>query len=330
MQLGRFPRRRYLWGPTPLEPMANLSAALGGPEIWIKRDDLASGLAGGGNKARKLEFLVADALEQGCDTLITIGAMQSNHCRLTLAAAAREGLACRLLLQRQGHEPYDSSSIGNRLLYDLMGAEEIALLAPNADPAAALAEAAAQCSAQGRRPYAIPVGGSNPRGALGYVVCARELAEQCFERGLAFDALIAVSGSAGTHAGLMVGAASAAFDVPIVGVSVARLAAAQRPLVAGLAEATAQMLALAPPPAPVVRDEWLGEGYARPGPDAIEAVRLLARLEGVLLDPVYTGKAMAGLIGMIRAGEVRRGQRVLFLHSGGSPALHAFAPLLRS
>ena len=330
MQLARFPRRIYTPHATPLEPLPRLSAALGGPEIWIKRDDLL-GLAGGGNKTRKLEFLVADALAQGCDTLVTAGAMQSNHCRLTLAAAAKEGMRCRLVLQRQGHEPYDSARTGNNFLYDLIGAECITTVEPHADTNAVIAEVVAELAREGRKGYPIPVGGSNALGALGYVSCGREIAQQSFDHGLAFDRIIVTSGSAGTHGGLLVGVQSANFDAPITGIAIARKQEAQAATVHTLATATAQLLELTPPKrdAVLVRDEWLGPGYALPSEAMVEAVRMVAQLEGVLLDPVYSGKAMAGLIGLARAGELKRGERVLFLHTGGAPALFAFQRVLR-
>jgi D-cysteine desulfhydrase len=308
-----------------------LSAALGGPEIWIKRDDLL-GLAGGGNKTRKLEFLVADALGQGADTLITVGAPQSNHCRLTLAAAAREGLKCLLLIEERVPGTYRPDAVGNNLLFELMGAESIEVVKAGTDLGAGLEKLAEAARAEGRRPYVIPGGGSNARGALGYVGCAEELLAQTFDMGLALDAIVCTSGSAGTHAGLAVGLSSADARVPLVGISVRRPRAEQEPLVHALAQKTVALLEASTPiarDAIVVRDEWVGPGYSLPTPEMVEAVRLTAELEGVLLDPVYTGKTMAGLIGMVRRGEWTAGQRVLFLHTGGAPALHAYADDLR-
>src|SRR5687768_9781590 len=200
MQLARFPRRRYTPHPTPLEPLPNLSAALGGPEVWIKRDDLL-GLAAGGNKTRKLEFLVADALAQGADTLITVGAPQSNHCRLTLAAAAKEGLKCRLVLEQRVPGSYNAGATGNNFLYNLMGAETITVVNAGADFDAAMRAQAADIETKGRKAYIIPGGGSNPLGALGYVACAQEIAAQCFEQGVSFDRIVVASGSCGTHSG---------------------------------------------------------------------------------------------------------------------------------
>ena len=331
MQLARFPRRRYTPHPTPLEPLPNLTAALGGPEIWIKRDDLL-GLAAGGNKTRKLEFLVADALAQGADTLVTVGAPQSNHCRLTLAAANKEGLKCRLVLEQRVPGSYDPNASGNNFLYSLLGVEAVTVVTAGEDLAAAMQKAAGEVEALGRKPYLIPGGGSNALGALGYVACAHEIAAQSFEQGVSFDRIVVASGSCGTHSGLLVGARSVHFDAPITGMNVRRPRAEQEGNVLKLARETAALLAIAPPEAKDVTalDDWVGPGYSLPTDEMIEAVRMLARLEGVLLDPVYSGKAMAGLIGLIRRGEFKRGERVLFLHTGGSPALYAYQKVLQS
>ena len=202
MQLSKFPRRRYTPGPTPIERLDRLSGLLGGPEIWIKRDDLL-GLAAGGNKTRKLEFLVADALSRGADTLITVGAVQSNHCRLTLAAAVKEGLKCRLVLEQRVPGSYDPKASGNNFLFDLLGVEAVTVVELGADLEAAMQAVADELSAEGRKGYVIPGGGSNALGALGYVACAQEVLGQGFEADLAFDHLVCASGSAGTHAGLL-------------------------------------------------------------------------------------------------------------------------------
>ena len=221
MQLARFPRRRYTPFFTPMERAPNLSAALGGPEIWIKRDDLL-GLAAGGNKTRKLEFLVADALAQGRDTLITVGAPQSNHCRLTLAAANKEGLKCRLVLEQRVAGSYDPSASGNNFLYNLLGVEAVTVVNAGEDLNAAMGKIAGELEAQGRKGYIIPGGGSNALGALGYVACAHEIAAQSFDLGVSFDAIVVASGSCGTHSGLLVGAKSVNFDAPITGINVRR------------------------------------------------------------------------------------------------------------
>lgn len=329
MQLARFPRRRYTPHFTPLEPLPRLSEALGGPEIWIKRDDLL-GLAAGGNKTRKLEFLVADALAQGADTLITVGAPQSNHCRLTLAAAAKEGLKCRLVLEQRIPGSYNADATGNNFLFGLLGAEAIDVVNAGDDLNAAMQRSAAAIEADGRGAYIIPGGGSNALGALGYVSCAHEIAAQSFEQGVSFDAIVVASGSCGTHSGLLVGARSVNFDAPITGINVRRPRAEQEGNLLKLARETAALLEIEPPQAKDVTalDEWVGGGYSVPTDEMIEAVRMLARLEGVLLDPVYSGKAMAGLIGLARRGAFKKGQRVLFVHTGGSPALFAYQQVL--
>lgn len=331
MQLARFPRRRYTPGPTPIERLDQLSGHLDGPEIWIKRDDLL-GLAGGGNKTRKLEFLVADALSRGADTLITVGAVQSNHCRLTLAAAAREGLKCRLVLEQRVPGSYDPKASGNNFLFDLLGVEDVTVVDAGADLDAAMQAVADELSAAGRKGYVIPGGGSNALGALGYVACAQELLAQGFDMALPFDHLVCASGSAGTHAGLLVGLHSANARLPVTGINVRRPRPEQEGNVHALCEKTAALLGVEAPPRAAVTclDDWVGPGYSLPTTEMVEAVRLLARLEGVLLDPVYTGKAMAGLIGLVRQGRFKRGERVLFLHTGGSPALYAYQPVLAS
>ena len=330
MQLARFPRRRYTPSFTPLERAPNLSAALGGPEIWIKRDDLL-GLAGGGNKTRKLEFLVADALALGCDTLITVGAPQSNHCRLTLAAANKEGLKCRLVLEQRVPGSYDRHASGNNFLYNLLGVEAVTVVNAGDDLNAAMQTIAGDLEAQGRKGYIIPGGGSNPLGALGYVACAHEIAAQGFELGVSFDAIVLASGSCGTHSGLLAGARHAHLDAPITGINVRRPRAEQEGNVLKLAVETAKLLAIEAPKANEVTalDEWVGPGYSLPTDTMVEAVRMTARTESVLLDPVYSGKAMAGLIGLTRRGRFKRGERVLFLHTGGSPALYAYQSVLQ-
>ncbi len=330
MSIARFPRRRYTAGYTAIEPMPRLSAALGGPALWIKRDDQL-GLAAGGNKTRKLEFLVADALAQGADTLVTTGAPQSNHCRLTAAAAVREGLKCRLLIEERTAGTYDRDGTGNNFLFDLLGVESIEVVPAGTDLAAGMARIAEALKAEGRTPYVIPGGGSNPLGALGYVSCAGEIVAQSADMGVAFDAVVCASGSAGTHAGLLVGLEGARSGMPLVGVSVRRAQAEQTVLVEGLATRTAALLGHDPAIVTgrtVVDDRWVGDGYALPTDSMIEAVRLLASTEGVLLDPVYTGKAMAGLIGQVREGRWTAGQNILFVHTGGSPALYAYRPVL--
>ena len=330
MSIARFPRRRYTAGYTAIERMDRLSAALDGPTLWIKRDDQL-GLAAGGNKTRKLEFLVADALAQGADTLVTTGAPQSNHCRLTAAAAVKEGLKCRLLIEERTAGTYDPDGTGNNFLFDLLGVESIEVVPAGTDLAAGMARIAETLKAEGRTPYVIPGGGSNPLGALGYVACAGEIVAQSADIGVAFDAVVCASGSAGTHAGLLVGLEGARSGMPLVGVSVRRAQTEQTALVEGLATRTATLLghdAGIVTGKTVVDDRWVGDGYALPTDTMIEAVRLLAGHEALLLDPVYTGKAMAGLIGQVREGRWTKGQNILFVHTGGSPALYAYRPVL--
>jgi len=326
MHLARFPRRRYTPGWTPIEKLERLSQQLGGPDIYIKRDDLL-GLAGGGNKTRKLEFLVADALVQGCDTLITVGAVQSNHCRLTLAAAAREGLKCRLVLEERVAKSYDPEASGNNFLFRLLGVEAVTVVPVGTDLAATMRQVAGEVAALGRKAYVIPGGGSNSLGALGYVACAEEILAQTFDLGLRLDTIVCASGSAGTHAGLITGLIGNNSLIPLVGINVRRTRQEQEPNVHKLAQETAGLLGLAagiPRESIEALGDWVGPGYSLPSPEMVEAVRMVARVEGILLDPVYTGKAMAGLIALVRQGRFTRGQNVLFVHTGGAPALYAY------
>lgn len=327
MNLAQFPRRRYTEGQTPLEFLPRLSAALGGPSVYIKRDDLL-GLAGGGNKTRKLEFLVADALAQGADTLITCGAVQSNHCRLTLAAAVKEGLKCRLVLEERVPGSYKPQASGNNFLFHLLGVEAVQVVPGGADMMKAMQGVADELAAQGRKGYIIPGGGSNAIGATGYVACAEEILAQAFDKGVSFDYIVTTSGSAGTHAGLVVGFFGNNSNIPVIGVNISRKKDVQTELVYSLAEKTAARVGVrqvVPREAVQCVDEYVGPGYSLPTPAMVAAVELVARLEGILLDPVYTGKAMAGLIGLIRQDFFMKGANVLFVHTGGSPALYAYA-----
>jgi D-cysteine desulfhydrase len=330
MNLAQFPRRRYTPGETPLEKAPRLTEALGGPDIYFKRDDLL-GLAAGGNKTRKLEFLVADALAQGADTLITCGAVQSNHCRLTLAAAVKEGLACRLVLEERVPGTYNPEASGNNFLFNLMGVERVTVVPAGSDMMKAIEKAADEVKAEGRKAYAIPVGGSNPIGATGYVACAQEIMAQTFEQGINIDYLVCASGSAGTHAGLVTGLYGCNMNVPVLGINVSRKKQDQEELVYDLVKRTAHHVGLnLEIPRKAVRcfDDYVGPGYSLPTPGMAEAVRLLARTEGILLDPVYTGKAMAGLIALVRKGFFKKDDTVLFVHTGGAPALYVYQDYL--
>jgi len=331
MKLEALPRRRYTPAPTPIQPLTRLSLQLGGPEIWIKRDDLL-GLAGGGNKTRKLEFLVADAIAQGADTLITVGAVQSNHCRLTLAAAAAEGLKCVLVLEQRVAGSYDPKASGNNFLFDLLGAEDLIVVDGGADLNDAMNAVVKKLEAKGRKGYIIPGGGSNPLGACGYVTCAREIMAQSLDMGMAWDEIVVASGSTGTHGGLLVGFNGANAGIPITGINVRRQRAEQEGNVHKLCVETAAFLDLPAPARDAVTalDEWVGPGYSLPTDEMVEAVRMFARLEGVLLDPVYTGKTAAGLIGLARRGHFRKNAKVLFVHTGGAPSLYAYQPILAS
>ena len=327
MDLSRFPRRDYGQGPTPIQRLDRFSRALGpsGPTVYIKRDDQLS-LAGGGNKTRKLEFLVADALAQGADTLITCGGVQSNHCRLTLSAAAREGLHCRLVLAEGESGDYRPDGNGNVLLYRLLGAERIITVPWGTDLNAALKGAAAAAAAEGRKPYPIPLGGSNPLGDLGYVACALELLDQARASGLDLHHLVLAVGSAGTLAGLLLGLRAGGSGLPVTGMTVLTPRAAAEATAAALIRDTAGLLGsdlTVPDDQVVCLDDYLGAGYTLPTDGMREAVALLARTEGILLDPTYTGKAMAGLVDLARRGRFAKGENVLFLHTGGSPGLYA-------
>ena len=326
MNLSRFPRRRYTYGSTPIEKLSRLTSVLGGPTIYIKRDDLL-GLASGGNKTRKLEFLVADALSKGADTLITCGAVQSNHCRLTLAAAAKEGLKCHLVLEERVPGSYDPKGSGNNFLFRLLGVDGLKVVSGGSDMDAAMVETAAELESTGLKPYVIPGGGSNSVGALGYVSAALEVLSQSFEEDLQFDCVLTASGSSGTHAGLVTGFEGAQAGIPVIGISVRQTKEAQEELVFSLVEKTAEQLSLGHQ---ISRDsvecfgDYVGPGYSLPTPEMAEAVRMFASLEGVLLDPVYTGKAAAGLIDLARNGHFSKKDKVLFVHTGGSPALYAY------
>jgi D-cysteine desulfhydrase len=330
MHLARFPRRRYTPGWTPIERLERLSALLGGPDLYIKRDDLL-GLAGGGNKTRKLEFLVADALAQGADTLVTCGAVQSNHCRLTLAAAAKEGLSCRLVLEERVPNSYSPDASGNNFLFRLLGVEAVTIVQTGVDLAAEMQKVADEVAALGRKAYVIPGGGSNALGALGYVSCAEEILAQTHDLGLRLDHIVCASGSTGTHAGLICGLVGNNSHIPLTGINVRRTRQEQEPNVHKLAQEVAALLGIAggiPREAITALGDWVGPGYSLPTPEMVEAVRMLAQVEGILLDPVYTGKAMAGLIALVRGGTFKAGQRVLFVHTGGAPALYAYQSVL--
>jgi len=332
MNLAKFPRRRYTAGQTPIEKAHRFSEVLGGPDIYIKRDDLL-GLSAGGNKTRKLEFLVADALAQGADTLITCGAVQSNHCRLTLSAAVKEGLKCRLVLEERVPGTFDSKASGNIFLFNLLGAEKIRVVSAGSDMIAEMQQVAEEVAAEGRKAYIIPGGGSNAIGATGYVACAQEILDQTFELGLNIDTLVCASGSAGTQAGLVTGFYGCNMNIPVIGINVSRASEEQEEIVYGLVRETADYVGVnseIPRDAVNCFGDYVGPGYSLPTPEMAEAVKLVARTEGILLDPVYTGKTMAGLIDLVRQGYFKKESNILFVHTGGSPALYVYADYLLS
>ncbi len=322
--LAKRPRIPLAFLPTPLHRLPRLEAELGGPRLLVKRDD-QTGLGLGGNKTRKLEFLVGAALAEGADTLVTAGAAQSNHCRQTAAAAAARGLDCHLLLG--GDDP--GRPEGNLLLDRLFGATVHWCGA--ARKGERLAEVVAGLRAAGRRPCEIPYGGSSATGALGYVVAMQELQAQLVAAGERVDAVVFASSSGGTQAGMAVGARACGLDAELVGIRIdkeedapggyaARLAALARET-AGLAGVDAGFDATDF----VVEEGYLGDGYGVVGEPEREAIALFARREGVLLDPVYTGRAAAGLLDLLRSGRFGRAQSVLFWHTGGAPALFPYA-----
>lgn len=309
--------------PTPLETMPRLSQALG-CNIFVKRDD-CTGLAGGGNKTRKLEYLIADAKNNGADTLITIGGIQSNHARQTAAVAAKFGFACHLILEDVNGTPKkDYYHNGNVLLDKLCGAV-IHQIADGEDCVAFAEQLVAQLISVGKKPYLIPVGGSNEMGSLGYVRCAKEIVTQIKEQDLAIDHIVLATGSAGTQAGLLVGLITEQVDIPVLGICVSRDSQAQNKVVQELLEKTLNYIGLATSLAQhrVFTDgSYYGEGYGIPTEATIDAIRQCAQLEGLLLDPVYTGKGMAGLIDLAKQGKL--GENILFLHTGGSQGLFAY------
>jgi len=319
----QYPRLELIGAPTPLEHLPRLSDYLG-RDIFIKRDDITP-LALGGNKLRKLEFLAADALREGADVLITAGAIQSNHVRQTAAVAAKLGLKCVALLEN----PIDTRAEnylgnGNRLLLDLLDCEIERVDALHA-PAEQLNVLRDRLEAQGFRPYVVPVGGSNALGALGYVECAQEIAHQS-EGVVDFAAVVVASGSAGTHAGLAVGLEALLPETELVGVTVSRKVADQLPLVSALRQNLDGLLETHSRADITLWDDYFAPRYGMPSEEGMEAVKLLARLEGIILDPVYTGKAMAGLIDGISQQRFRREGPLLFVHTGGAPALFAYYP----
>jgi L-cysteate sulfo-lyase len=329
MHLAKFPRLRFAHLPTPLEPMANLSRLLDGPNIWVKRDD-CTGLAGGGNKTRKLEFLMADAEQQGADTIITQGAVQSNHARQTAAIAAKLGYECYLLLEnRTGSDDPDFLANGNVLLDDIYNAR-LSDFPAGTDMNQEMLSLSEELRAAGKKPYIIPGGGSNRIGALGYVNAAYELVGQCNDQGLKVDHIVHATGSTGTQAGLVTGLTAIHSGIDLMGISVRAPKEAQEENVYRLACETAEFIgssAALNRSDVVANSDYVGEGYGMPTDGMIEAVEMTARHESILLDPVYSGKGMAGLIDLVRQGFYRREENIVFIHTGGAQALSGYRSL---
>jgi L-cysteate sulfo-lyase len=326
MHLSKFPRIHLAHLPTALEPMPNLSKALGGPEIWIKRDD-CTGLSSGGNKTRKLEFLMAEAVEQKADMVMTQGATQSNHARQTSAFAAKLGMKCHILLEdRTESTDANYNQNGNVFLNYLHGATvETYKMGPDMNQE--LEVVADKYRAKGHKVYTIPGGGSNVTGALGYVNCALELINQANERSLNIGHIVHATGSAGTQAGLIVGLKAMNANIPLLGIGVRAPKPKQEENIYNLAVKTAEKLGC---PGVVKREDvvantdYVGGGYGVPTPSGIEAIEMFARLEGILLDPVYSGKGAAGLIDLIRKGFFNKDEKIVFIHTGGSAALFGY------
>ncbi|MCP4075462.1 MAG: D-cysteine desulfhydrase [Gammaproteobacteria bacterium] len=324
--LTKFPRERLGHLPTPLEPLDRLTEELGGPRIWIKRDD-CTGLSTGGNKTRKLEFLMADARKKGADTIITQGATQSNHARQTAAASAKLGMECHILLEdRTGSNDAQYNFNGNVLLDQLHGAI-ISKRPGDSDMNAEMEMLSENLEKDGKKTYIIPGGGSNRVGALGYVNCALELTEQATQLDLKIDALIHATGSTGTQAGLVAGLNAVDSDIYLLGIGVRAPQTQQEEMVFNLARQTMDYLGMGievPRESVRANCNYVGPGYGLPTDGMTEAVKMLARLEGLLFDPVYSGKGLDGLIDLVRKGHFNGMSNIVFLHTGGSAALFGY------
>ena len=331
MNIAKFPRLSFAHLPTPLEPMKRLTEFLGGPRLWIKRDD-CTGLSTGGNKTRKLEFLMADAAKRGANVIITQGATQSNHARQTAAAAAKLGMDCHILLEdRTGSTDENYNFNGNVLLDRLHGAT-VSKRQGGANMQAEMETLADSLTQDGKTPYVIPGGGSNPIGAIGYANAALETMYQATSMGLSIASFVHATGSAGTQAGLVTGFKALGSGVPVLGIGVRAPKDKQEENVFNLARQTADYMGLGDiiEHSDVVANcDYVGDGYGLPTPGMVDAVALLARLEGILLDPVYSGKGMDGFIDLIRKGHFKKDSDVVFLHTGGSVGLFGYMDALK-
>ena len=330
MSLSQFPRVSLAHLPTPLEHLPRLSEHLGGPQIFVKRDD-CTGLATGGNKTRKLEFSMAEAMEQRADTIITVGAVQSNHVRQTAAATCKLGFRCEVLLEHRVANPTDAYRNSGNVLLDRIFGANLREYPDGTDFDREMEALAEQIAADGGKPYIIPGGASNPVGALGYVNCASELLTQLRDRELNVGHIVTATGSAGTQAGMVVGLNAMHSDIPLLGIGVNVGQEEQEEKVYKLACETAEFIGS---PGIVAREDvvancdYIGGGYGVPTDSMNEAVLLLARLEGLLFDPVYSGKALAGLIDLVQSGYFDDADNIVFLHTGGAAALFAYADQL--
>lgn len=332
MHLARFPRIFLAHLPTPLERLDRLSHELGGPEIWIKRDD-CTGLSTGGNKTRKLEFLMAEAEAMNADVVITQGATQSNHARQTAAFASKLGVKCHILLEDRTKSTDPNYNTNGNVLLDHLHGATTEKRAGGLDMNAEMEIVAKRLRDDGKKVYVIPGGGSNPTGALGYVNCAFETVSQANDRGLVIDHFVTATGSAGTQAGLVAGFRAINAQIPLLGFGVRAPQAKQEENVYNLAVKTADKLEIKDL---VARSDvradcnYVGEGYGIPREDTMEAIRMFAELEGILLDPVYSGKGAAGLIDYVRRGKFTKGERLVFLHTGGAAALFGYDALFQA
>jgi 1-aminocyclopropane-1-carboxylate deaminase len=335
MKLDSFARYPFLFGPSPVHPLERLSAHLGGARIWAKRDDCNSGLAFGGNKIRKLEYLVADAIAQGCDTLVSIGGVQSNHTRQVAAAAARVGMRCVLIQESWVDWPdavYDR--VGNILLSRILGADVRLVRAGfGIGFKESWEQALAEIEAAGGRPYAIPAGASDHRlGGLGFARWAREVEHQERELGVFFDTVIVCSVTGSTQAGMIAGFAAQDRPRRVIGIDASAKAKETLEQVTRIARRTAALLDLGRDLRDeeiILDDRYHAGTYGIPDERTLEAIRLAARLEGMLTDPVYEGKSMAGLIDLVSRAEIEKRATVLYAHLGGQPALNAYSALFR-
>ena len=333
--LDGFDRYPLLFGPSPVHPLERLTEHLAGAQIWAKRDDVSSGLAYGGNKTRKLEYLLADALAQGCDTLVSIGGVQSNHTRQVAAVAARAGLACVLVQESWVEWPdavYDR--VGNILLSRILGADvRLEQAGFGIGFKESWEQALADVEAAGGRPYAIPAGASDhPLGGLGYARWAQEVAEQEAELGVFFDTIVVCSVTGSTQAGMVAGFAAQKRPRRVIGIDGSAKPEETLEQVTRIAQRTAELIGVGRELTPdeLILDERYHAGtYGIPDERTLDAIRLGARLEGMITDPVYEGKSLAGLVDLVSRGEIPKGSTVLYAHLGGQPALNAYSALFR-